>query len=154
MLGLCNVQAEPAPAPVPEPPAPVAAEPEAPAIKGDKIVLSQAVNFGSNNAVLKAESFSVLDQVAKILLSHPELTHVIVEGHCSDAGSTPEMDAFELRLSKERADAVRTYLIGKGIEDTRLSTIGYGDTRPVATNATPEGRALNRRVEFTIVDDA
>lgn len=127
---------------------------ESPQITGDKIVFSQSINFGSNNAILNPASYSVLEQVAVVLQEHPEIGHVIVEGHCSDAGSSKEIDAFEMKLSQERAEAVRAYLISKGVAPERLGAVGYGAERPIATNATPEGRAKNRRVEFTIVADA
>lgn len=127
--------------------------PEAPKIKGDKIVLTEAVNFGSNNAILHQDSFAVLDKVVGVLKSHPEIAHVVVEGHCSNAGDTPEIDAFEMKLSQERAEAVKNYLVSKGVGESRLSAKGYGDKRPIATNDTAEGRAKNRRVEFTIIAD-
>ena len=116
-------------------------------------MLNQSVNFGSNNAILQADSFSVLDKVASILQAHPEIARVLVEGHSSNAGDTPEIDAFEMRLSQERADAVKAYLITKGVDEARLQAQGFGDTRPIANNDTAEGRAKNRRVEFTILAD-
>lgn len=125
----------------------------APKISGDKIVLMQSINFGSNNAVLKEDSFGVLNQVAHILNSHPELSHVLVEGHCSNAGDTPEIEAFEMKLSLDRANAVKTYLVRQGVDESRLGTVGHGDKRPIATNDTAEGRARNRRVEFTIISN-
>ncbi len=78
-----------------------------------------------------------------------ENTKLTIElgGHTDDVGG----DEANLKLSQDRADTVREYLIGKGIEPDRIASKGYGEARPVASNATPEGQAANRRVEFTIL---
>jgi OOP family OmpA-OmpF porin len=142
----------PAPVPAPAELPPVQPPPVKTGIAGNKIALAQSINFVSNKAVLVRDSHAILDEVAHILDTHAHITHVLIEGHCSDAGDTPEIEEFEMRLSQERADAVMHYLVEKGIDASRLKAIGYGDKRPVATNATYEGRALNRRVEFTIMN--
>lgn len=154
----------PAPAPVQSSAAPAASaevvtedadvsvEPPKTVIEGSKIVLNQSVNFGSNNSILKDESKPILNQVASILLANPQIAHLTIEGHCSNAGDSKEMDAFEMKLSQERAETVLKYLVSHGVEAHRLKAVGFGDTRPIATNATAAGRALNRRVEFVIVD--
>lgn len=121
-------------------------------IEGKKIVLNQAVNFGSNNSILKEESKPILNEVASILLANPQIAHLTIEGHCSNAGDSKEMDDFEMKLSQERAETVLKYLVARSVDPRRLKAVGFGDTRPIATNATSAGRALNRRVEFVIVD--
>lgn len=101
--------------------------------------------FNFDSSTLKAESFSALDEAVKILKSYANLSFVI-EGHTDSIGPV----AYNLNLSKERAQAVMNYFITKGIPDTRISAIGYGEAKPVDTNETEEGKAKNRRVEIRI----
>ncbi len=110
--------------------------------QGDIVVL-QGVNFGSGAARLLPESMQVLDSVAGDLLDNPDLA-IEVGGHTDNTGSA----ATNRRLSQQRADAVRAYLIGKGIPGARLTAVGYGPDRPIASNRTEAGRAANRRVEL------
>lgn len=99
--------------------------------------------FDTGKADIKPESAPVLDEIAKLLKSDPSLK-LLVEGHTDNVGQK----AANLELSRKRAAAVKTALVSRGIDATRLTTEGYGDTRPVADNATEEGRAKNRRVEL------
>jgi len=71
---------------------------------------------------------------------------VSIEGHTDSQGA----DAYNLNLSEQRAQAVVTYLIDQGVDGTRLSSIGYGESAPIGDNDTPEGRAQNRRIEFNV----
>jgi outer membrane protein OmpA-like peptidoglycan-associated protein len=75
--------------------------------------------------------------------------HVSIEGHTDDRGS----DGYNQTLSENRAGAVREYLEGRGIDPGRLKSVGYGETKPIASNRTARGRASNRRVEFKIVSE-
>jgi OmpA-OmpF porin, OOP family len=112
----------------------------------DKKVLDLAVkniNFETNKAVITKESYKILDQVADIL-SRYNYYSVAIEGHTDSQGN----DASNLSLSKSRAQACYDYLVKKGIAASRMGHQGYGETRPVATNDTAEGRRQNRRVEF------
>lgn len=105
----------------------------------------QGIQFESGKAVLKNTSFGILNQVVTVMIENP--TYILtINGHTDSQGN----DAQNLVLSKNRANAVRTYLISKGINGARLLADGFGETIPVADNATPEGRALNRRVEFKV----
>jgi outer membrane protein OmpA-like peptidoglycan-associated protein len=114
----------------------------------EKLVIKQEVKFQTNRAKVKTDSFQLLATVAKILVLHPEITAVRVEGHTDDKGKRDK----NLKLSQARADAVRTHLIEvNGIEADRLKMVGYGPDRPVAPNSTKQGRSLNRRVEFVIL---
>ncbi len=135
--------------PEPEPPAPEP-EPEPPPppveVIADTIELRDTVQFETGEAVLLAASEQLLDEVAKILADHPELLEVSIEGHTDDVGS----ESSNKKLSKKRAAAVRTYLIGKGIDKKRLVTDGFGEAQPVADNTSDDGRFKNRRVEFKI----
>ncbi len=126
------------PAPPPPPPAPVARE---------RIVL-RGVHFDFNKYNIRPDARPILDEAADILSKHPEVA-VNVNGYCDAIGSY----AYNLKLSQHRADAVAAYLEGKGIAENRLMTHGYGKTHFVATNATAEGRAENRRVELVPASD-
>lgn len=103
------------------------------------------IYFETNSANLKAESLPNLDKVVAILNKFPE-ARLIIEGHTDADGA----DEYNLSLSQNRADAVKKYLVSKGIGSDRLAAKGYGETMPVATNATPEGKAQNRRVELIL----
>jgi outer membrane protein OmpA-like peptidoglycan-associated protein len=121
------------------------------ALSAEKIEILDKVYFATGKARIRAQSYRLLDNVAAVLAAHPEIAKVRVEGHTDDQGD----DGENLRLSQERADAVRAYLVGKGkVDAARLEAAGYGETRPIKDNATDEGRAENRRVEFVIVPQA
>jgi len=135
---------EPAPAPEPEPPPPPPPRAEA---KADRIDLSETVQFETESATLLDRSKTLLDDVARELNDHPEIRKIVIEGHTdSTAGNRHNM-----KLSRERVASVRSYLIGKGVDPKRLTTKAFGETKPIASNKTEEGRAKNRRVDFRIV---
>jgi len=113
------------------------------------IVIHQRIYFEYNRAVIRSRSFPILNTVAQVLNDFPDIT-IEIQGHTDDRGS----DEYNLRLSGERAEAVRTYLMGQGIAANRLTARGYGEARPIDTNRTPAGRAANRRVEFQRTDAA
>ena len=106
-------------------------------------VILRGVVFETGKSILKPESFTVLDIVAQSLLANPQI-RIEVAGYTDITGSA----ALNLRLSRARADAVRTYLARKGVAPSRMIARGYGPGNPIAPNTTPEGRALNRRVEL------
>jgi outer membrane protein OmpA-like peptidoglycan-associated protein len=133
---------EPAPEPAPPPPPPPRAE-----AKADRIDLSETVQFETESAVLLDRSKTLLDDVARELNDHPEIRKVQIEGHTdSTAGNR-----HNIKLSRERVASVRSYLIGKGVDPKRLATKAFGETKPIASNKTEEGRAKNRRVDFRIM---
>ncbi|GEM_PF-1802550 len=111
-----------------------------------KIVIKQKIYFETGKAIIRPESFPVLDEIAQVLKDNPGL-RIRIEGHTDSVGPA----SYNLRLSQKRANAVRNYLISKGIDPSRLEAVGYGESRPIAPNTTPEGRAKNRRVEFVII---
>jgi outer membrane protein OmpA-like peptidoglycan-associated protein len=114
----------------------------------DKLEISERVFFEFNKAIIKPESFELLDQVAAVIENHPEL-RVRVEGHTDKVGSAD----YNHTLSLARAQAVKAYLTERGgISAGRLSVAGFGFDVPIATNDTDEGRARNRRVEFMFED--
>ena len=106
------------------------------------------VTFLENSPELTEEGRATLDGVAATLRVQANLK-VEIAGHTDSVGS----EAFNTLLSQQRADAVRAYLIGQGIEENRMTAVGYGELEPVATNATEEGRKANRRVEFKITTE-
>jgi outer membrane protein OmpA-like peptidoglycan-associated protein len=114
----------------------------------EKIEILDKVYFDTAKSTIKTISFPLLDQVATVLKSHPEISRVRVEGHTDDVGE----DAKNQTLSNDRAGAVRTYLVGRGVAPERLEALGFGETKPVAENKNSAGREKNRRVEFVIVE--
>lgn len=116
-------------------------------VTSDGIIIHQQIFFETNRAVIRPESFAILDTVARVLRDFPDI-NIEVQGHTDSRGS----DRSNMRLSDARAASVREYLVRAGIAPERLSSHGYGETVPIESNATPEGRAANRRVEFHRTD--
>jgi len=111
------------------------------------IEIKEHINFKTNKAVITGEtSFEILSQVASVLKSKPRIT-VVIEGHTDSVGAAD----YNLKLSDDRAKAVRESLVERGVARERLEAIGYGESRPVGLNQSAQGRAANRRVEFRIV---
>ncbi len=153
---IAPVAAAPAPAavvaPVAAAPAPAAAAPAAPAAApaagaaATKVTYAADAFFASNNAVLKAAGKAKLDDlVGKVKAINLEV--IVAVGHTDSKGN----DASNQKLSVRRAEAVKAYLVSKGIEKNRVYTEGKGSKQPVADNKTAEGRAKNNRVEIEVV---
>ncbi len=117
-------------------------------LTAEKIVITQQVQFETNEARILQNSFYILDEVASILLTNPQIRKVRVEGHTDDRAD----DAYNQKLSDARSISVRDYLTQKGVSGERLEAKGYGESRPLETNTTKMGREKNRRVEFTILE--
>jgi OOP family OmpA-OmpF porin len=115
-----------------------------PAKMEDKWVLV-GVNFDFNKATLRSESYPILDNAASILLSHPDVS-VEVQGHTDQIGS----DKYNEQLSMKRAEAVKKYLVAKGVDAGRLTTSGKGKSTLLFKESDPESRFYNRRVEFHV----
>lgn len=124
-------------------PAPVEPEVEPEAITE----IPQIAFFAFNSAEILPESRADLDAVARVLVAHPELGRIRVEGHTDPSGT----ERFNLGLSLRRAQAAAAYLVACGVPADRLVPVGYGEREPLFSNETAEGRAANRRVEFTIL---
>ncbi len=112
----------------------------------DRLLATGRINFKPGSDRLEADSTPLLDAIAHLLASEPELK-VEVEGH-TDNGGDP---ATNRRLSERRAEAVQTYLASKGIDPKRIHTVGSGSTRPLVRARTPEAYEMNRRIEFHVL---
>lgn len=112
-----------------------------------KIEISEKVFFETGKAVIGQQSFGLLDDVAKVLVDNPNITLIQVEGHTDNQGDI----AKNIKLSADRAKAIRDYLVGKGVKIERVRAKGFGASKPLVPNTTPDNQAKNRRVEFTIL---
>jgi outer membrane protein OmpA-like peptidoglycan-associated protein/tetratricopeptide (TPR) repeat protein len=115
-------------------------------IEANAAIVLKNIFFETNKFDIKPESGAELNEVVQLMKDNPTL-RIQINGHTDNSGKP----ADNMALSENRAKAVTGYLIGKGIAPARLSSKGFGDTRPVADNATPEGRARNRRTELTVI---
>lgn len=104
------------------------------------------IEFEFDSSKLTAESKTTLDQIASILLNNKYWSTLTVKGHTDNVGP----DAYNQTLSEKRADAVKAYLAGKGLDASAITTAGYGESQPITSNNTAAGRKSNRRVEFEI----
>lgn len=114
--------------------------------RGTVITLDGAVLFVTGKAELAPMAQQKLTEVAKALSDLDPNARIVVEGHTDSRGT----DESNLELSKQRATTVRDYLVSQGVAEDRITAVGRGETQPLATNDTPEGRANNRRVEIVI----
>jgi len=113
----------------------------------DKRVVNEAVKnleFDFNKATIREHSFASLDQLAALLIN--KHFNLKLAGYTDNVGGAD----YNLRLSRDRAQAVKTYLVSKGVQDSQIQAEGYGKEHPIASNKTAKGRQTNRRVEFTI----
>jgi outer membrane protein OmpA-like peptidoglycan-associated protein len=133
----------------PPPPAPVVAEapPPPPAPPPKKKIVLRGVNFDFDRANIRADAEPILDAAVSTLQAEQPIS-IVVEGHTDSTGA----DQYNQDLSIRRATAVRDYLQKKGIDAGRMTIEGYGETKPVASNDTAEGRAQNRRVELRVAE--
>ena len=115
-------------------------------VREDRIELKQKVYFFLNKSEIEERSYELLNEVAQALKSRATL-RVRIEGHTDSRGP----DAYNLKLSSERAESVKAYLVKAGIDAGRLEAKGFGEERPIDTNLTEDGRSENRRVEFNII---
>ena len=149
---LCRNDEQPAPTPAPVPapaPAPVVKPappppPPAPAV-GSKIISLEGTNFEFDKAAITPAGKAKLDAAAATLAANPTV-EVSAEGHTDGVGSA----AYNQGLSERRANAVVAYLTAKGVAANRMKAVGYGKSKPVASNDTAEGRAQNRRVDLVV----
>jgi OOP family OmpA-OmpF porin len=141
-----------APAPVPEPvpePAPVVVPPPAPIAK--PVIIEKGrqtlnVEFDFDKSTIKKGYYQDIDNLAQVMKDYPDL-NVVIEGHTDSVGTA----AYNKKLSQQRAEAVKKYMVEKGsIDANRLKAQGFGEEKPIASNKTKEGRQQNRRVEAAV----
>jgi OmpA-OmpF porin, OOP family len=109
----------------------------------DGRLVVHGIKFDYNKATIKPESMGVLNEIVKLMNDNPSMKFEI-QGHTDSDGD----DAYNMKLSQARADAVKAFLAETGIDSSRLTAKGYGESKPISDNSTPEGKASNRRVEF------
>ena len=109
------------------------------------ITLKGDVTFDTNSTYVRPGLYNEIDRIAQVMIQYPE-TQILVQGFTDSTGDA----AYNQTLSERRAEAVKNLLIQRGVSPSRVTSIGYGENQPVATNATPEGRQMNRRVEIRI----
>ena len=114
--------------------------------EGIKITFNSGLLFDVNKATLRDVSKAELTKLAQILNKYPD-TNILVEGHTDNTGS----EEYNLELSRQRAQSVENYLASLNVDPTRFTIMGYGESQPVATNDTAEGRQQNRRVDLAIM---
>lgn len=143
---LITVQQEPFPAlevradrPPPAPPRVV--------LTASSITIGDKVQFATGSAEILPVSHGLLDEVAQVMNDNPQIELLQVEGHTDSTGTA----AFNRKLSQQRAESVMKYLAGKGVRAGRMQAKGFGPDKPIADNASDEGKDKNRRVEFNIL---
>jgi outer membrane protein ompA family P60 len=109
---------------------------------------AKTILFDVNKSVVKTQAEFILDNIAKIMNENDDF-NFIIEGHTDNTG----VAEHNLQLSQERADAIKAYLIRKGVKSKRLEAKGYGQTRPIESNDTERGREINRRVEINVAKE-
>jgi outer membrane protein OmpA-like peptidoglycan-associated protein len=113
-----------------------------------QITITDKIYFDTGKATIQSRSFDLLNAIADVLKARPDIAKLRVEGHTDDAGPAD----FNRKLSGDRANAVVTYLISRGIAEARVVGVGIGEDEPIESNRTAKGKAANRRVEFEIVE--
>lgn len=117
-------------------------------IERTRIRIQESIFFDVDKATIKPESDSLIDEIAQTLIDHPELVRIRIEGHTDSDGDA----LYNLRLSQSRAESVIEALTERGVDEDRLEAVGFGEAQPLASNADAAGKAMNRRVEFHIVE--
>jgi OmpA-OmpF porin, OOP family len=116
-------------------------------LTASSITIGEKVQFETGSSEILSVSFGLLDEVAGVLLDNPQIELIQVEGHTDSTGGA----AINRKLSQQRAESVMRYLASKGVKGGRMKPVGFGPDRPIADNASDEGKEQNRRVEFNIL---
>jgi outer membrane protein OmpA-like peptidoglycan-associated protein len=124
-----------------------AAPPSRVVLTASSITIGDKVQFATGSSQILPVSFSLLDEVAKMLADNPQIELLQIEGHTDSTGTA----AVNRKLSQQRAEAVLTYLTSKGVTGGRMKAKGFGPDKPVADNTSDDGKEKNRRVEFNII---
>jgi OOP family OmpA-OmpF porin len=124
------------------------ADPPRVAVEETRLAIRDKIQFEYSKAIISQASFDLMDEIVDVIKRNPQIKKIQIEGHASADGDPH----FNKMLSAERANAVKKYLVDHGVPEAELSAIGFGAEKPIGDNTTAEGRELNRRVEFTIMD--
>ena len=122
--------------------------PQSVRVTENEVIILQQVQFDTGKATIRKVSDGLLDEVAGVLKEHPELLKIEVQGHTDDRGTPASND----KLSQDRAESVVKAMVKRGVEQSRLTARGYGQSVPIDTNTTADGRQKNRRVQFKITE--
>jgi outer membrane protein OmpA-like peptidoglycan-associated protein len=118
------------------------------AVEETEIRILEQINFAFDSDEILESSFELMRQIARVITDNPQLRRIEIQGHTDDQGRAE----YNSELSQRRADSVKAWLVEHGVEESRLTPIGYGQTRPLVPNDSEENRARNRRVQFVIVE--
>lgn len=119
------------------------------AVTKDKIEIKKQIKFATGSAkIVGAESEKILNEVAQAMQDNQQIKKIRIEGHTDSVGN----DASNLKLSQNRANSVMSALIKRGVDPQRMEAVGFGETKPIASNSTAAGKAENRRTEFNIIE--
>ena len=129
------------------PPAVAKAEPPRVEVRDNKIEIHEKIQFDFDKATIKEASFGLMNEIAAVIAKNPQIKRIRIEGHASSEGNP----GHNKTLSDDRAKSVMKYLNDHGISPGELVAVGYGSDRPIADNATEDGREKNRRVEFVLI---
>ncbi len=116
-------------------------------VEQDRVVLTDRIFFETGSATIERASFPLLSELTAVLLRHPELERIAIQGHTDEVGD----ERANLSLSLARATAVQDFLVSSGIDAARLRAVGFGESQPLIRDSSDSARAANRRVEFRIV---
>ncbi|HEX4455763.1 MAG TPA: OmpA family protein [Kofleriaceae bacterium] len=117
-------------------------------VRDNKIEIHEKIQFDLDKATIKPESFSLMDEIGSVITKNPQIKRIQIEGYASSEGDA----GHNKKLSDDRAKSVMKYLVDHGIAQPRLTALGFGVDKPIADNATEDGREKNRRVEFSILE--
>lgn len=134
----------PEPEPEPEPPP----KPKRVEVTAAAIVINDKILFEVDKAVIRPESFDLMNEITQVVQDNPRIKKISIEGHTDDDGSKN----YNKKLSQKRANSVMAYLVEHGVEAGRLSAVGFGEDVPLVPNDSDENKEKNRRVEFLIVE--
>jgi outer membrane protein OmpA-like peptidoglycan-associated protein len=134
----------PEPEPEPEPPP----QPKRVEVTADAIVINDKILFEFDKAVIRPESFELMDEITQVVKDNPRIKKISIEGHTDDDGKA----SYNKKLSQKRADSVMKYLVEHGVDAARLQAVGHGEDIPMVPNDSDENKEKNRRVEFLILE--
>lgn len=131
-----------------DPPPPPEAPPQRVVVTADRIQINEKIQFDFDKATIRPESHDLLNEIVSVIQKNTHIKKISIEGHTSSEGS----DKYNKTLSDKRAASVRDYLVSHGVPAAALTSIGFGESKPIAENDSDAGKEKNRRVEFMITE--